>query len=86
MHLDRLPYENGLSRHVADYFREADINIAAGGWDVNFPDNFSGDDPTGVNERMAKASIRMEAEYLANAVRVLKADTKWMEWHERLWV
>ena len=86
VHPDRYLQESGKSAHETDCFREARIHIAAGGWDVDYPNNYSGDDPTGVNERMGKASVRMEAEGLAKAVRVIKADTNWEKWHEKYWL
>lgn len=87
VHQDRACTEDGISRHYTEYLRKAGIHIAAGGWDVDYPNNFSGSEVEMANERMGKANVRFEAEYLANAVRVLKNDTNWLEkWHEQYWI
>ena len=86
VHLDRLGIEDGNSRHYADYLKEAGIRIAAGGWDINHPNNYCGDDPSGANERIAEAAVRLEAEHLASAVRILKYDENLPKWHENYWL
>ena len=83
--LDRLGIESGLSTGKADYFSEAGIDIMDNGWSVNFPNAFSGHDPVGCNERIGKAALRMEAERLANAIKVMKEDENLLKWHEERW-
>lgn len=83
VHLDRLGIESGLSNHKADYFAEAGIRIKDGGWGINTPYSFSGNDPVGCNERIGKAALRISAELLAKAVKVYKDDENVLEWHEK---
>ena len=85
VHLERLGIEDGANRHVADKYIEHGIQIRDGGWFVNHPNAFSGDDPVGCNERIGKAAIRMEAERLAKAIRFLKEDEDLIKWHNANW-
>jgi creatinine amidohydrolase len=80
VHLDRLGIESGLSNHKTDYLSKAKIQIPRG-WDINYANNFSGDDPVGCNERIGRASVRIEAERFAAALKLYKEDqniTKWL--------
>jgi len=83
--MDRLGIVSGLSTGVADYFKEAGIEIMSGGWDFNYPNALSGHDPVGCNERIGKAALRFEAERLANAIKVMKEDENLWKWHEEMW-
>ena len=83
--MDRLGIVSGLSTGVADYFKDAGISIMDGGWWVNYPHALSGHDPVGCNERIGKAAARMEAERLANAIKVMKDDENLLKWHEEMW-
>lgn len=85
VHLDRLGIEDGKSRHVADKYKEHGITIRDGGWFVNHPNCFSGDDPVGCNERIAKAALRKEAERLAASMKFLKEDEDLIKWHNQNW-
>lgn len=76
---ERLGIESGLNTHAGDKFRDAGIIIENGGWNVNFPNAYAGHDPIGCNERMGQAIIRIEAERVANAIRILKEDELLME-------
>jgi creatinine amidohydrolase/Fe(II)-dependent formamide hydrolase-like protein len=80
VHLERLGIESGLSNGKADYLREAKINIISGGWDINYPNSFTGHDPVGCNERIGKASIRIAAEIVASKYKLLKEDTNLEKW------
>lgn len=79
--MDRLGIESGLSTGEADYLKEAGIQIMNSGWDVNFPNAYHGHDPVGCNERIGKAAVRMEAERLARAIKVVKEDQNLLRWH-----
>ena len=79
--MDRLGIVSGLSTGEADYLKDAGIQIMNGGWDVNFPNALSGHDPIGCNERIGRAAVRMEAERLANAIKVVKEDKNLLRWH-----
>jgi len=83
--LDRLGIESGLSNHKADYFNENGISIMSGGWDINFPNAFSGHDPDGCNERIGKAAVYIQSHRLAKAIKVLKDDENLWRWHEEMW-
>ena len=67
------------------FLKDAGIQIMDGGWWVNYPHALSGHDPVGCNERIGKAAARMEAERLANAIKVMKEDENLLKWHEEMW-
>ena len=81
VHLDRLGKENGLSRHKTDYLAKAGLYLP-NAWDINYPDAFTGHDPVGLNERISRAAVRLEAERLAKAVKLFKEDENVLRWHE----
>ena len=76
---DKLGSESGLPSGRGAAYRKAGIKLADGGWGLDFPNAYCGHDPIGCNERMGKASIRFEAERLANAVKFFKEDTFLLE-------
>ena len=79
VHLDRLGIESGLCTHVTDYLADAHLSIMSGGWDINYPNSFSGEDFE-CNERIGKASIRLSAERLAAKIKIIKEDTNIEKW------
>ena len=81
VHLDRLGIESGLSTHEADYLKEAGVQMVNGGWDVNYCNAYHGHDPIGCNERIGKASVHVQANRLARAIKVLKEDRNLLRWH-----
>ncbi|MBQ3049156.1 MAG: creatininase family protein [Oscillospiraceae bacterium] len=88
VHLDRLGIETGKNFGKTKYLSDAGIYIANGGWDVEYPNWFAGDDPVGCNERIGKAAVRIEAERVANAYKVLKEDEnllKWLDEYQQGW-
>ena len=84
VHLDRLGIESGLSTHKADYLKKVGLEIMAGGWDINYPNNYDGDDPVDCNERIGKAALRIEAERVAHAFKVFKEDENVLKWHAEM--
>ena len=76
--LDRLGIESGKCLHKTDYLAEAGIKF--GGWGIDYPNDFAGDDPVGCNERIGKATVRFEAERLANIYKVYKEDENLLKW------
>lgn len=82
VHMERLGIESGLNLHKTDYLRDAGIKIMDDGWDINHPNDYSGHDPIGCNERIGKAALRFEAERFAHAVKVYKNDENLLKWHE----
>ena len=84
VHLERLGIESGMNLHLTDYLKEAGIKIMNDGWDINYPNAFSGHDPIGCNERIGKAALRLEAERAANAFRIFKEDENVLRWHAEM--
>ena len=82
VYMERLGIESGLNLHKTDYLRDAGIKIMDDGWDINYPNDYSGHDPIGCNERIGKAALRFEAERFAHAVKVYKNDENLLKWHE----
>ncbi|MBQ9545530.1 MAG: creatininase family protein [Clostridia bacterium] len=82
VHLERLGIESGENTHVADKFTEVGISVPAG-WDFNYPNAYTGDDPVGCTETIGKAQLRIEAERFARAVKVYKEDTLLLEDNEK---
>ena len=83
--LDRLGIESGLSRNLTAKYREAGVQIRDGGWGINFPNAYSATDPVGVNERIGRAALQLEAQRLAETVRLIKNDTDLLRWHNGFW-
>ena len=83
VHLDRLGIESGLSTHEADYLKDAGVQMVDSGWCVNYPNAYSGHDPVGCNERICKAAVRLAAEQLAQAFKVIKKDQNLLRWHAK---
>lgn len=80
MRLDRLGIEDGQSTHKADKIREAGMYIEAG-FNMNYPHAYGGDDPVGLNERIARAATRFETERLIRTVKVFKEDNSVVEYN-----
>lgn len=74
VHFDMLGRESGKPTGRAGKLRKAGIKLADGGWDINVPNAYYGDDPYGCTESIGRAALRIEIEKLANAVRVFKED------------
>lgn len=80
---DQLGKESGLPSGMSKKYRDAGIKLADGGWNLEFPNAYCGHDPIGCNERIGRASIRIEAEKLAHAAKVFKEDTYLLEQLEK---
>ena len=88
VHFDRLGIESGKNPGKTKHLNDAGIFIADGGWDVEYAGWYCGDDPIGCNERIGKAAVRIEAERVANAYKVLKEDEnllKWLDEYQQGW-
>ena len=81
VHMEYLGRESGLGQNLTQKFSDAGIQLRDSGWFVNYPNAFSGHDPIGCNERIGKAAVRLEAERLANAIKVMKEDEDLLRWH-----
>ncbi len=81
VHLDRLGIESGLPLEIPELQNLADagVNIADGGWEIKYPNWFSGHDPIDMNERIAEAAARLASEKLAKAYKAFKEDTILLE-------
>lgn len=83
--MDRLGIESGQSLHFGKKYKNAGIEIRDGGWDISYPNCYSGDDPVGCNERIGKAALRLEAERVARAIKLIKEDTDLIKNHNKFW-
>lgn len=83
VHLDRLGIESGANLHIADHLVEAGLRISSGGWGLNHPNSFSGDDPIGCNERIGKAALRIGAEYIAKIYKLFKEDNLLLDYRNQ---
>ena len=77
--MDRLGVESGLSLHKTDHLKKARMNFGFA-WDINYPNNLSGHDPVGMNQRIAKAAFQMNARLMAESVKVVKEDDLPLNW------
>ena len=84
VHLDRLGIESGLPTHLTDHWRQAGVQIVDSGWSIEYPNNYSGHDPIGCNERIGKAAVRVAAERVAGIFRMLKEDNDLLKWHNEM--
>ena len=76
IHLDRLGIESGARRDIPELEKllTSNVLLASGGWTYFYPDWFDGDDPYGLNERIAKAGARIMSERLAKTYKAFKED------------
>ena len=72
-----------MSRHKTDKYGQAGLYLH--GWCQDYPNALSGHDPSGCNERIGKALIRMEAERVAEVYKLLKEDEDLVKWHNEKW-
>ncbi|MBE6591879.1 MAG: creatininase family protein [Ruminococcaceae bacterium] len=80
VHMEYLGVESGLNTHASDPYKDFDVKMVDGFWPVDYPNELCGHDPVGCNERMGKASIRLETERLARNIKMLKEDTQLRKW------
>lgn len=73
VHLDRLGIESGIPTGISEKYTRAGFGMY-GQWGMDVPNWYEGHDPVGVNERIGKAAIRLEAERFAKAIKLLKED------------
>jgi creatinine amidohydrolase len=76
---------SGKSKNLTGIYKGAGIQIRDFGWEINFPDWIDSDDPMGCNERIGKVAVKLEAERLANAIRIIKEDKNLIKWHNEMW-
>ena len=71
--------ENGLPTGESRKYLSVGLEVKSSGWYLEFPNAYCGHDPIGCNERIGRASIRFEAEKLANAAKFFKEDNYLLE-------
>ncbi len=81
VHLDRLGTESGARRNIPELQKliDANVKLSMDGWLYFYPDWFTGGDPYGLNERIAKAAARISSERLADIYKAFKEDTYLLE-------
>ena len=85
VHMECLGKANGKSKNLTGIYKGAGIQIRDYGWEINFPDWIDSDDPIGCNDRIGRVAVRLEAERLANAIRIIKGDKNLIKWHNEMW-
>lgn len=83
--MDRLGIVSGKSLNLTGIYKGAGIQIRDNGWGINFPNWIDSDDPVGCNERIGKVALQIEAERLANAIKIIKEDQNLIKWHNEMW-
>lgn len=71
---DLLGKESGVHTHDSDKYNAVDLQVRDGGWNLEFPNAYAGEFPVYPNARIARAAVRLAAERVARAVKVLKED------------
>jgi len=74
VHLDRLGIESGLPTGKSQKYADSGLGMYDQ-WGMDVPNWFEGHDPVGVNERIGKAALRLEAERLSRGIKILKEDS-----------
>ena len=74
VHFEMLGIESGKPTGRAGKLKKAGVKLADGGWDINVPNAYYGDDPYGCTETIGSAAVRIEIEKLVRAVRAFKED------------
>lgn len=87
VHLERLGIESGKrqKKENLEILRNAGVQLASNGWGYEYPNWFSGDDPTGCTKTIGKAAIRMAAEAVAKAIKAFKYDEYLVDWEKASW-
>lgn len=85
VYMEKLGVVSGKSKNLTGIYKGAGIQIRDNGWGINFPDWIDSDDPVGCNERIGKVALQLEAERLANAIKIIKEDKNLIKWHNELW-
>lgn len=84
-HMDQLGLISGKSLNLTGAYKGAGIQIRDHGWGINFPNWMDSDDAIGCNERIGKVALQIEADRLANAIKIIKEDKRLIQWHNQMW-
>ena len=76
MRFDLLGKESGLPTGDSRPYREHGLEVKSNGWHLDYPNAYQGTDPLGMNERIGRATLRMEAERVARAIKFFKEDER----------
>lgn len=85
VHMEKLGLISGKSLNLTGAYKGAGIQIRDHGWGINFPNWMDSDDAVGCNERIGEVALKIEAERLANAIKVMKDDKNLIKWHNEMW-
>jgi creatinine amidohydrolase len=80
--LDKMNAESGASTHFMDHLTKEGIYTPFA-WMANYPNSYAADIHEGLNERIAKASVKYSTEIIAKMFKVLKEETISDEYHNR---
>ena len=82
--MSRCNVDDGTSRRRTKYLGAKGIGISGPGyfWLTDYPDSLSGEKLERANARIGKALLRKRIALQAEAVRLLKADDRVLEWNE----
>ena len=83
-HPEALGVESGIPTGRSGLYKKHGLKLADGGWDIEVPNAFYGDDPYGTNERIGRAAVRFEVERLAKAIKFYKED-KYLLFHSKFY-
>lgn len=82
--MDRMHEVDGVSRHRTGYLAKKGIGINGPGtfWMTDHPDSYGGHHADGANARIGKVLLDRSVALQAEAVRLLKADDRVLQWNE----
>ena len=82
--MSRCNVDDGTSRHRTGYLGKKGIGINGSGnfWLTDYPDSLAGEKLERANARIGKALLRKRIALQAEAVRLLKADDRVLEWND----
>ncbi|NLM77379.1 MAG: creatininase family protein [Ruminococcaceae bacterium] len=80
--MDRRDAVDGRSTHRADYLDKAGLTRSTRFWSIQYPNALSATPYTGLSERIGQACVRVAAEQLADAIKVLKEEDQILRWNE----
>jgi hypothetical protein len=82
--MSRCNVDDGTSRHRTGYLGKKGIGINGSGnfWLTDYPDSLAGEKLERANARIGQALLRKRIALQAEAVRLLKADDRVLEWND----
>lgn len=80
--MDRCDAVCGLSTHKADYLEDAGLAGSTRLWGIQYPNALCASPYAGLSDRIARACVRIAAEDLASALKVLKDEDQILRWND----